>query len=487
MFSKLLSRPVLLTTGLGAVIVGISGYFANYYDGHDQIVFGVTFILCNVIAFCYTRHQGWKQVLTVGAVTATLFLASAIAGFSRLPDQVLQAHFVKGIDAGLQLGKPLLISIACLPLIAMTVASAARYAMGRRVVGAAVSILATGLVVSGMIAYARTIGPRTDISFPPPLGVSTDELLQSAEQVPPEWRVDPMDEGVEAPPAVELRDIEYGPHGWRNQLNLFRPANTNSSFPFVVYIHGGGWISEDKDIEGYQTPWVHALLRNGIAIAPINYRLAPSLAEGGDLNGVSFPAQIQDCFAAIRFLRANAAKYKLDPNNIAVMGHSAGGHLAALVGLASEVEEFHNDGWNLEVDHRVKVAISLAGPTDIRVYEKQTPMFLQTLNTPNWEYISSNSDSCVELLLGGPLRDNMKKAVAASPVSYVSSDDPPILLMNGFRDVVVVPHQAELLHCKLRAAGVESELHIIPGAGHSLSAHPGTATPIVQFLKKHLR
>jgi acetyl esterase/lipase len=487
MFSKLLSRPVLLATAVGMVIVMISGYAANFHDGHDGNVFGLTFILCNAIVFWYTRHQGWQQVFTVGAVTATLVLASAIAGFPRLPDQVLQAHFVKGIDAGLQLGKPLLIPIACLPLIAMTITSAARYVMGRRVIGAAVSILATGLVVSGMIAYARTIGPRTDISYPPPLGVSVDELLQSAEQVPPEWRIDPSADGLEVRTAVELRDIEYGPHGWRNQLNLFRPANTNSSVPVVVYIHGGGWIEGNKDNEGNQTPWVHALLRNGIAIAPINYRLAPSLAEGGDPNGVPFPAQIQDCYAAIRFLRANAAKYQLDPNNIAVMGHSAGGHLAALAGLASEVEEFHNDGWNLQVDHRVKAAISLAGPTDIRVHEKQTPLFLQTLNVPNWEYFGASSNSCVEFLLGGPLRDNMKKALAASPVSYVSSDDPPILLMNGFRDVVVVPYQAELLHCKLRAAGVESELHIIPGAGHPLALHGGTATPIVQFLQKHLR
>lgn len=482
------SRPVLTAVTVGTVIVMISGYFANHYDGHDQIVLGVTFIFCNAIAFRHTCNQGWKSVFTVGAVTATLTLASAIAGFSRLPDQVLHAHFVKGIEAGVQLGRPLLFPIACLPLLAMTMASAARYVMGRRVIGATVSFLAVGLLVSGMIAYARTIGPRTNISYPPPLGVSADELLQAAEQVPPEWRVDRVAEGREGPTAVELRDIEYGPHGWRNQLNLFRPANASSPVPVVVYIHGG-WVVGDKDGEGYQTAWVHALLRSGIAVAPINYRLAPSPLEEGDPNGVPFPAQIQDCYAAIRFLRANSAKYGLDPNNIAVMGHSGGGHLAALAGLASDVEEFHKDGWNLEIDHRVKAAISLAGPTDVRVYEKQTNSFLQTLNLPNWEYCAAPSDfhSIVGMLIGGPLRDNMNKAVAASPVSYVSNDDPPVLLIHGFRDAVVAPHQSELLHCKLRAAEVESELHIVPGAGHPLAAHPGTATPIVQFLLKHLR
>lgn len=482
------SRPVLTAVTVGTVIVMISGYFANYYDGHDQVVLAMTLIVCNVLAFWHTRHQGWHSVFTVGAVTATLILVSIATAFPRMPDQVLRAHFVKGMNAGLQLGKPYLFPITFLPLLTMTFASTARYAMGRRVIGASVSILAGGLLVSGMIAYARTIGPRTNISHPPPLGVSADELLQAAEQVPPEWRVDRVAEGREGPTAVELRDIEYGPHGWRNQLNLFRPANTNSPVPVVVYIHGG-WVIGDKDSDGCPAPWAHALLRSGIAVAPINYRLAPSPLLEGDPNGVPFPAQIQDCYAAIRFLRANAVKYGLDPSNIAVMGHSGGGHLAALVGLASEVEEFHSDGWNLEVDHRVKAAISLAGPTDIRVYETQSNLFLQTLNQPSWEYVRAPSDfhSIVGMLLGGPLRDNMNKAVAASPVSYVSRDDPPLLLMHGFRDAVVAPHQTELLHCKLRAAGVESELHMIPGVGHFLGKYSGTATPIVQFLLKHLR
>ncbi|MCA9191352.1 MAG: alpha/beta hydrolase [Planctomycetales bacterium] len=482
------SRLVLAAVTGGLVIVMISGLLANYHDGHDQIVFAVTFILCNVIAFWHTRHQGWQSVFTVGAVTAALVLVSIVAAFPRLPDQVLRAQFVKGMDAGLQLGKPFLFPIACLPLLTMAFASAARYVMGRRVMGATVSILTAVMVLSGMVAYARTINPRAPISHRPPLGVSVDEVLQAAEQVPPEWQIDPMAEDREGPTAVELRDIEYGPHGWRNQLNLFRPTNVNSPVPVVVYIHGG-WVIGDKDHDGYVAPWVHALLRNGIAIAPINYRLAASPVDAGDPNGVPFPAQIQDCYAAIRFLRANAAEYSLDPNNIAVMGHSGGGHLAALVGLASDVEEFNNDGWNLEIDHRVKAAISLAGPTNLCIYEKQTNLFLQTLNQPNWEYVLVSSDfhSTVGMLIGAPLRYNMKKAYAASPVSHVSSDDPPLLLVHGFRDAVVAPHQAELLHCELRAAGVESELHIIPGAGHFLGEHPGIATPIVDFLQKHLR
>ena len=487
-FAKLRLQPVLAATIVGAVSVMISGLMANYHDGHDGIVFGLVFFLCNAIAFWNTRNQGWRSVLMVGAVSASLLLVTMAASFPRLSDQVLRSHVIHGLTAGWQLGLPLLIPIAFFSLLAMAIASVARYTMGRRVIGAAMSVLAAGLVVFGMIAYARTLDPKASIEFPPPLGISTDELLQSAEAVPPEWKVYPAAEGRDVPTATELRDIAYGPHGWRNQLNLFRPADVDAPIPVVVYIHGGGWVIGDKD-EVHQTPWVHALLRNGIAIAPINYRLAPSQCEGGDSNGVPFPAQIQDCYAAIRFLRANAVKYNLDPGKIAVMGHSAGGHLAALVGLASDVKEFNNEGWNLEIDHRVKAALSLAGPTDLRILDSQAKFSLQTLNQPNWEYRGSTTDfdSVVGMLLGGPLRDNIEKAVAASPVSYVSSDDPPVLLMNGFRDAIVPPHQAELLHCKLRAAGVESELHLVPGAGHSLAACPGTSTPIVQFLQKHLK
>ena len=328
-----------------------------------------------------------------------------------------------------------------------------------------------------------------EVSPPPPLGASTDEVLLSAENVPPEWELDAIGKGSGKPEAIVTKDIQYGPHGWRNQLNLFRPKSVDKPVPVVVYLHGG-WVIGDKDGEGYQEPWVDALLANGIAVAPINYRLAPSTYLGGDPNGTLFPAQIQDCYGAVRFLRKHAAEYKLDPNNIAVMGHSAGGHLAALAGLASDVEEFHTDGWNLEVDHRVQAAVVLAGVTDLRTTERQANYFAATLNFPSWEYLQipdGDPTSAVGCLIGGSLRDNMETAIKASPVSHVSSNDPPILLIHGFRDIQVAVHQAETLYCLLRQAGVKSELHIIPGAGHPLAKHPGTSVPIVQFLRKHFR
>ena len=105
-FAKLRSQPVRAATIVGAVSVMISGLFANYYDGHDGIVFGLVFFLCNVIAFWHTRNQGWRSVLIVGAVSASLLLVTMAAGFPRLPDQVLRSHVIHGLTAGWKLGLP---------------------------------------------------------------------------------------------------------------------------------------------------------------------------------------------------------------------------------------------------------------------------------------------------------------------------------------------------------------------------------------------
>ncbi len=257
-----------------------------------------------------------------------------------------------------------------------------------------------------------------------------------------------------------FRDLEYVQGGHeRNRLDLYLPEKTDRLLPVIVWIHGGGWRNDSKE----NPPGV-GFASMGYGMASINYRLSQH---------AQFPAQIQDCKAAIRWLRANANKYNLDPGHIGVWGASAGGHLVALLGTTGGVKELEGTGGNLDQSSRVQAAVDLFGPTDFLTIG-------HPLNDPGGP---------VAPLIGGPPQDNKDKAAKASPITYVGKDAAPFLILHGDKDNLVPVHQSELLAEALKKVGVEVTLQILPGAGHGGPpfSSPANLKLIADFFNKHLR
>jgi len=226
--------------------------------------------------------------------------------------------------------------------------------------------------------------------------------------------------------------------------------------PVILSIHGGGWSSGSKA----RSPAIRFAAR-GYAVASINYRLSGEAV---------FPAQIEDCKAAVRWLRANAVKYNLNPDRIAAFGSSAGGHLAALLGTSAGVAELEGVKPQPEESSRVQAVIDFFGPTDLLVMGG----------------MHDRPDSPESRLIGGPIQELKDKAARANPILYLSRDDPPFLIVHGDQDRVVPLRQSQLLHEALVAAGVESTFRVVPGAGHGFS-RPEIDELVLAFLERHLK
>jgi acetyl esterase/lipase len=266
---------------------------------------------------------------------------------------------------------------------------------------------------------------------------------------------------VRLPENVELvPNVEYGKAGQQSlKLDLLRPkAQPQVAMPVVVYIHGGRWQTGDKS-KGI--PLLARLVERGYLGASINYRLSGEAV---------FPAQIEDCRCAIRFLRSRAKQYHIDPDRIGVWGESAGGHLAALLGTAGGLKEFDGSGGAAELSSRVQAVCAWFAPSDL----------------PSQARWSGMADQAIAKLLGGTVADHPEKAAKASPITHVSADDPPFLLMHGDQDALVPPVQSEKLHAALTKAGVKSTLHIVKGAGHRLFTGAEVETIVDDFFDQHL-
>jgi acetyl esterase/lipase len=240
--------------------------------------------------------------------------------------------------------------------------------------------------------------------------------------------------------AKMLLDMAYVPHGTERQtLDLYLPA-TGTNWPLIVWIHGGGWTGGSKE-----KPPGLAFLKHGFALASLNYRFSQDAI---------FPAQLIDCKAAIRWLRARASEYGIDPNHIGVWGASAGGHLVALLGTTGDVKEFDR-GENLGVSSRVQAVCDWFGPTDFT-------QIITHLDDPKHD----EADSLASRLIGGPIAQNIEKAQRANPIRYITKNDPPFLIMHGDKDPLVPLQQSQLLADALQKAGVPVTLRVLPGAGH---------------------
>jgi acetyl esterase/lipase len=263
---------------------------------------------------------------------------------------------------------------------------------------------------------------------------------------------------------VVLRDIEYVPGGHeRQKLDLYLPKepDPNGRRPLIVWVHGGAWLGGSKD-----RPPALPFVDKGCAVASINYRLSQH---------ATFPAQLQDCKAAIRWLRASAGRYGYDPNRVGVWGASAGGHLVALLGTTGDVKEFDVDPYP-GVSSRVQAVCDFFGPTDF------------TKMSSFWSTMRHDApDSPESKLIGGPIQENKDKVQRANPITYVTVDDPPFLIVHGDKDPLVPHNQSEILYNALKKAGVEATLYTVSGGGHGGFKDPQVDVLVAQFFERHLR
>jgi acetyl esterase/lipase len=250
--------------------------------------------------------------------------------------------------------------------------------------------------------------------------------------------------GVVISHADVLRDLEYAVvDGISLRLDLYLPSvQPTKPLPLVVWIHGGGWRSGSKDRTN-----APRVLGESTIVASIDYRLTDQ---------ATFPAQIHDCKAAIRWLRAHAAEYDIDSDRIGVWGSSAGGHLAALLGTSGNVPELEGTvGDHLDQSSAVQAVCDFYGPTDLLAMTDQA----SAMN-------HANADSPEGRLLGGSVADLPELAALASPITHVDPSDPPFLIVHGDADPTVPYLQSVAFHSALAAAGVDASLLLVGRAGH---------------------
>ncbi len=267
------------------------------------------------------------------------------------------------------------------------------------------------------------------------------------------------------PNANVVRDVTYCKVGGKElKMDAYLPKDRGArQSPTLLYIHGGAWITGDKD-EGPFEQDLAELITRGYAVFSINYRLAPFS---------QFPAQIEDCKCAVRSLRANAAKYNLDARRIGVWGSSAGGHLAALLGTTGGISQLEGNGGYALASSAVQAVATYFGPAD--------------LTTSDWGFI----DKLGFLVVFGTSGNWAK----ASPINYVTRGDAPFYVIGGDRDDRVDVRQQQMMHAKLQTVGVPSELLIVRNSDHEFAPKGGALNPargevtkrLADFFDKNIR
>ncbi len=256
-------------------------------------------------------------------------------------------------------------------------------------------------------------------------------LLVSSAQAQPK-----APEGV-----VFERDIIYGKAGdVELKLNLARPAGHDDQakpLPVIVVIHGGGWAAGSREGHNNLT-WAYA--QRGYVAVTISYRFAPAHL---------FPAQIEDAKCAVRYLRANAKKLNIRPDRIGAVGFSAGAHLSMMLATMDKEDGLEGEGGHADQSSKVQAAVSFVGPTDFTVDD-----------------LPPTSRNIIKTWLGGDLKEKAEAARLASPITYVSKGDAPMLLFQGTVDPLIPNTQAYRMTEAMSKAGVKGRVEMILGGGH---------------------
>jgi acetyl esterase/lipase len=269
--------------------------------------------------------------------------------------------------------------------------------------------------------------------------------------------------------AVIQADLEYARVGGTSlRLDLYTPAGATGALPTLLYLHGGAWAAGDKSDMAVER--LMPLVAHGFAVASANYRLVPS---------VTYPAPVHDVKAAVRWLRANAAEYSLDPDRIAIGGASSGGHLASLAALTEGDPELEGDvGEHAGVSSAVGAVVAYFPGSDLLISGGRAPLEAQILPPPP-----------TAALLGLERIDDDPELVrSASPRYRAHAGAPPHLLLHGDRDTMVNHEQSRLLHEALSAAGASSLYMLISGAGHEdpQFVRPAVTASVAGFLSESL-
>lgn len=252
-----------------------------------------------------------------------------------------------------------------------------------------------------------------------------------------------------------VRDIAYvaGTKLRSQKLDLYVPSNVAAPIPVIVWIHGGSWSGGDKS----QCPAEH-FLPPGYAVASINYRLSGE---------APFPAQMDDCAAAIAWLQAHGKDYGIDSSRIGLWGVSAGAHLASLVATRAQ-----------SAPQSVRAVCAWSGPSDLISIKEQ----LNPDQKSYWE--PRQHQSPIAQLMGGDISPTRLRN--ASPTSFVSANAPPFFLVHGDADEVVPVAQSEELYDALRKHSVDASLFIAKGQGHYLM-QPECLIRTLRFFDAHLK
>ena len=232
----------------------------------------------------------------------------------------------------------------------------------------------------------------------------------------------------------------------KHLLDIYLPAKAGPKTPLIVWVHGGAWMLNDKYADmSYMKNTIRTILEKGYAFASIDYRYSTT---------APFPAQIQDCNQALTFLYRNAEKYNYDKNRIALIGFSAGGHLASLLALSNNnaVADFYAD--QKPAPFRIKTVIDFYGPADLLAM------------IPRNGSLSDSISTSESRLLGATPLHRPDLARWASPVTYIDKNDPPFLIIHGQKDESVPPAQSVLLSSWLTLSHVKNKVIIVPNAPH---------------------
>ena len=255
-------------------------------------------------------------------------------------------------------------------------------------------------------------------------------------------------------------DLLFGaPVGFRPlALDIVVPAPGAGPYPVVVFIHGGAWLFGHRAtlnpiLAGLRL--FERLPAAGYGFASISYRFSGE---------ATFPAQLHDAKAAVRWLRARAPTLDLDPDRVAAWGESAGGHLAALLGLTGDRPDLEGDVGVLGPSSSVQAVVDWYGPSDLLTMDEQAH--------PEATFSHDRPDAPEALLIGGPVQEAAEAARAASPVTYVHGGAPPFLLQHGVDDRIVPAGQSEELAAALTAAGADARLQLLAGTDHVFADHP---------------
>ncbi|GGH85113.1 hypothetical protein GCM10007362_41780 [Saccharibacillus endophyticus] len=243
-------------------------------------------------------------------------------------------------------------------------------------------------------------------------------------------------------------------------MNLLLPAAERPA-PLIIWIVGGAWVSCNS---ARNLPQLVRFAEQGYAVAAIEYRLA---------HEARFPAQIEDVKSALRFLRANADKYGIDGSRVGVWGHSAGGQLAALLGVTGGSPEFETAD-DLQQSTRVQAVVDFSGPIDIEL-----------------DFQSEFHMPVMALMLGGTIRMKPELARSTNPTHYLDGREvPPFLIVHGDADTTVPLRQSRILHDALTQADIPSEFCLLEGTGHSTAemlTRSDVLDKVGEFFDSHLK